>query len=153
MRLRLSQNAFFHFKNHIFANNSKTAGFRPFSSIFNPSNPILLPPDLAMTKFLWKFQTPTTPGAEIAFSSQNGPVNKLFCLAVVKYEVTPLPKCTFFISKITFLPITQKPLGFGHFRQFSWSRRAYNTYNMVEKCYMSCALLDHVTYYMQFSWS
>ena len=52
----------FNFKNHIFANNSKTAGFRPFSSIFNPPNPILPPSDLATTKLLRKFQTPTTPG-------------------------------------------------------------------------------------------
>ena len=48
-----SQNAFFHFKSHIFANNSKTAGFRPFSLIFNPPpKPILPPSDLIMTKLL-----------------------------------------------------------------------------------------------------
>ena len=60
-----------HFKDHIFANNSKTAGFRPFSSIFSPPpNPVLLPPSvLAMAKLLWKFQPPMTSGGRYSVFS------------------------------------------------------------------------------------
>ena len=47
----------------------KPLGLRHFRQFSTPPSTILPPSDLAMTKLLWKFQTPTTPGGRDSRSS------------------------------------------------------------------------------------